>query len=421
MRFEPKSDFIKIMHERGFIQDSTDLSKLDELFDREKVVAYIGYDATAKSLHVGHLVPIMMLRWLQKCGHTPITLMGGGTTKIGDPSFRSDDRPLLGEIEINENIESLKSVFTRYVDYDGIKKNKAIMINNSDWLDKINYLDFLRTIGKHFSVNRMLSFESVRSRIDREQSLSFLEFNYMILQAYDFMELNRRYNCRLQFGGSDQWGNIVNGIDLTRRATDKHVFGMTCPLLSTSSGQKMGKTQNGAIWLNGDLTSPYEFWQFWRNTEDSDVVKFMKLFTEIPLEECLNIDTSASSEINSAKEYLATEVTALCHGRTAAKNARETAKKVFQENDIGNSLPTTVLSQEELEKNITVGQLFIKAGLASSGKEVKRLIASGSAKVNDEHFTDSSSRISDIKEFSPIKLSVGKKRHALIKRPNYKK
>ncbi len=415
MSFTPRSEFIKILLKRGFIQDSTELSQLDEMFLSERVVAYIGYDATAKSLHVGHLVPIMMLRWLQKCGHKPITLMGGGTTKVGDPSFRSEDRPLLNEQEIIENINSLKTIFAQYVDYSDME-NKAIMVNNSDWLDELNYLDFLRTIGKHFSVNRMLTFESVKSRIEREQSLSFLEFNYMILQAYDFLELNKRFNCRLQLGGSDQWGNIVNGIDLTRRAIDRTVFGITCPLLSTSSGQKMGKTQNGAIWLNGDLTSPYEFWQFWRNTEDRDVSRFMKLFTEIPLEECLKVEELSGSDINAAKERLATEVTALCHGRNEARNAQTTAKKVFQDGKIGDSLPTKKLTQTDIENNISISQLFIKAGLASSGKEVKRLIASGSAKVNDMLFTDNNSRISDLKQTEVIKLSVGKKRHALIRK-----
>jgi tyrosyl-tRNA synthetase len=414
MPFEPKSTFLKIMHERGFVQDSTDLYKLDETFSSEKVVAYIGYDATAKSLHVGHLVPIMMLRWLQKCGHQPITLMGGGTTKVGDPSFRSEDRPLLSEDEINININSLNLIFTKYLTYSGLKNN-AVMINNSDWLDNINYLDFLRTIGKHFTVNKMLAFDSVKSRIDREQSLTFLEFNYMILQAYDFLELNKRYNCILQFGGSDQWGNIVNGIDLTRRVVGKSVFGMTCPLLSTSSGQKMGKTQNGAIWLNEDLTSPYEFWQYWRNTEDQDVPRFMKLFTEIDMKECIETEKLNGSDLNIAKESLATEVTALCHGREAADKARTTAKKVFKDGQIGESLPTKILNKSDVKNDISISQLFIKAGLASSSKEVKRMIAGGSVKVNDVIFTDNNLRISSLNHSKIIKLSVGKKRHAVIK------
>ena len=416
MPFKPKSKFLKIMSERGFIQDSTDLHKLDNTFLTEKVVAYIGYDATGKSLHVGHLVPIMMLRWLQKCGHQPITLMGGGTTKVGDPSFRSEDRPLLSENEITENINSLKIVFRKYLQYSSIENN-ALMINNSDWLSDINYLDFLRTIGKHFTVKKMLAFESVKSRIDRKQSLTFLEFNYMILQAYDFLELNSRYNCILQLGGSDQWGNIVNGIDLTRRVVGKSVFGMTCPLLSTSSGQKMGKTQNGATWLNENLTSPYEFWQYWRNTEDQDVARFMKLFTEISIEECLEANHLTGSDLNNAKEQLATEVTALCHGREAADKARFTARKVFKDGDIGESLPTTILTMADIENDIAISQLFIKSGLASSGKEVKRLIAGESAKVNDILVSDNNLRISAIDTSSVIKLSVGKKRHALIKIP----
>ena len=414
MTFQPKSEFMQIMNDRGFIQDSTDLTQLDKKFLSEKVVAYIGYDATAKSLHVGHLVPIMMLRWMQKCGHKTITLMGGGTTKVGDPSFRSEDRPLLTSEEINNNINSLKTIFTKYLKYND-ENNTAVMVNNSDWLDKINYLDFLRTIGKHFSVNRMLSFESVKSRIDREQSLSFLEFNYMILQAYDFLELCKRYNCCLQLGGSDQWGNIVNGIDLTRRVLEKNVFGLTCPLLSTSSGQKMGKTQTGAVWLNQDLTSPYEFWQFWRNTEDGDVVRFIKLFTEISLDECDKISLLEGSEINQAKDLLATEVTALCHGRENAEKSKQTAKKVFSDGTIGDSLPTMNLSEKDVESNVSIIQLFIKTGLASSGKEVKRLIADKSAKLNDEELHDSSLKLSDINTGGIIKLSIGKKRHALIK------
>ena len=414
MPFEPNSKFLKIMNERGFVQDSTDLKKLDDIFSSEKVVAYIGYDATAKSLHVGHLVPIMMLRWLQKCGHQPITLMGGGTTKVGDPSFRSENRPLLSEDEINKNINSLKLIFTQYLEYSDIK-NTAVMVNNSEWLDNINYLDFLRTIGKHFTVNKMLAFESVKSRIDREQSLTFLEFNYMILQAYDFLELNKRYNCSLQLGGSDQWGNIVNGIDLTRRVVGKSVFGMTCPLLSTSSGQKMGKTQNGAIWLNDNLTSPYEFWHYWRNTEDQDVAKFMKLFTEISVEECIAAESLKGSDLNIAKEQLATEVTVLCHGREAAIKARDTAKKVFSDGGVGESLPTTTLNKTDIDNDIALYQLFIKAGLASSGKEVKRLIAGGSTKINDILFNDTNLRVSAMGTSKLIKLSVGKKRHALIK------
>ena len=293
-----KSDFLRIIRQRGFLADCTDLTALDEALIAGPVTAYIGYDATAASLHVGHLLNIMLLRWFQKTGNRPITLMGGGTTKVGDPSFRSEERPLLTPEAIGANIGGMQKVFARYLDYGD---SGAMMLDNAEWLDGLNYLDFLRDIGRHFSVNRMLSFESVKSRLDREQSLSFLEFNYMILQAYDFLELNRRYGCRLQMGGSDQWGNIVNGIDLTRRVLDAEIWGLTTPLLTTSDGRKMGKSQGGAIWLNGDMLSPYEFWQFWRNTTDADVGRFLKLYTELPVEECDRLGALSGSEINEAK------------------------------------------------------------------------------------------------------------------------
>ncbi len=320
MTYHPKSDFIAIMMERGFLADCTDYQGLDEAFARGVVPAYIGYDATAKSLHVGHLMNIMVLRWLQKCGHKPITLMGGGTTKVGDPSFRSDERPLLDDVAIQANIDGMQQVFAKYLTY-GDGSTDALMLNNAEWLDGLNYLSFLRDIGRHFSVNRMLSFESVKSRLDREQSLSFLEFNYMILQAYDFLELNRRYGCLLQMGGSDQWGNIVNGIDLTRRVLDEEIYGLTTPLLTTSDGRKMGKSQGGAVWLNGDMLSPYEFWQFWRNTTDADTGKFLKIFTELPVAECDRLGALEGSEINAAKIILANEVTTLLHGAQAAQTA----------------------------------------------------------------------------------------------------
>ncbi len=415
MSFKPKSELLTILIERGFVQNLTNQEQLDYILNREKIASYIGYDATAESLHVGHLVNIMMLRWTQKCGHTPITLMGGGTTKVGDPSFRSADRPLLSENKIINNINSLNKIFDKYLDYENVD-NKAIMVNNSDWLENLNYLNFLRDIGRHFSVNRMLTFESIKSRIDREQSLSFLEFNYMILQAYDFLELHKRFGCILQMGGSDQWGNIVNGIDLTRRVIDKSVYGLTCPLLTTSSGLKMGKTQNGAVWLNANLTSPYEFWQFWRNTEDGDVVKFLKLFTELPVKKCMEYATLKGSEINEAKNILATEVTALCHGLEAAKAAEETAKQVFVDGEIGESLPTTTLTEEDLNENITLIKLFLKSGLASSSKQIKRLISEGSAKVDGVSIKDNNSRLSDLEFKGALKLSIGKKRHALIKK-----
>ena len=313
MTYHPKSDFMRVMMERGFLADCTDYQGLDDALIEGVVPTYIGYDATAKSLHVGHLLNIMMLRWLQKTGHKPITLMGGGTTKVGDPSFRADERPLLTPAQIDDNIDGMKQVFAKYLTY-GDGATDAIMLNNAEWLDQLNYLDFLRDIGRHFSVNRMLSFESVKSRLDREQSLSFLEFNYMILQAYDFLELYRREGCVLQMGGSDQWGNIVNGIDLTRRVVDAQIFGLTTPLLTTSDGKKMGKSQGGAIWLDGEMLSPYEFWQFWRNTTDADVGRFLKLYTELPVAECDRLGALEGSEINAAKIILANEVTTLLHG-----------------------------------------------------------------------------------------------------------
>ncbi len=328
MTYHPKSDFIRVMMERGFLADCTDYQGLDEAFAAGVVPAYIGFDATAKSLHVGSLIQIMMLRWLQKTGHQPITLMGGGTTKVGDPSFRADERPLLTADQIDDNISGIKKVFAAYIDYDTGAANSALMLNNAEWLDGLNYLDFLRDIGKHFSVNRMLSFESVKSRLDREQSLSFLEFNYMILQAYDFVELNRKYGCTLQMGGSDQWGNIVNGIELGRRVDGSSLFGLTSPLLTTSSGAKMGKTASGAVWLNADMLSPYDYWQYWRNAEDADVGRFLKLFTELPLDEIARLERLEGSEVNEAKKVLATEATAMAHGRAEAEKAANAARTV---------------------------------------------------------------------------------------------
>ncbi len=408
-----KSEYLQILFERGFIQDSTDLDQLDSAFKRTTVTAYIGYDATAKSLHVGNLLNIMMLRWMQKCGHKPLTLLGGGTTKVGDPSFRSEERPLLTSDEINSNIASIQTVFSKYLKYEEIS-NKAIMINNAEWLDHLNYLNFLRDIGKYFSINRMLSFESVKSRIDREQSLSFLEFNYMILQAYDYFELEKRYGCTLQMGGSDQWGNIVNGIDLIRRKSKKTVFGLTSPLITTSSGQKMGKSQNGAIWLNKNLTSPYEFWQFWRNTDDSDVGKFLKMFTELPLDECNRLEKLKGSEINEAKEILATEATILCHGLVEAEQAKQTALSVFSEGSIGVSLPTVYIKRSEITNNYNIVSLFLKAGLGTSGKDIKRLILERGAKIDGNLVTEPTQKIRELGIKKLVKLSAGKKRHVLI-------
>ena len=413
MTYHPKSEFIATMIARGFLADCTDYQGLDEAFAQGVVPAYIGYDATAKSLHVGHLMNIMVLRWLQKCGHKPITLMGGGTTKVGDPSFRSDERPLLDDAAIQDNIDGMQQVFAKYLQY-GDGNTDALMLNNAEWLDDLNYLSFLRDIGRHFSVNRMLSFESVKSRLDREQSLSFLEFNYMILQAYDFLELNRRYGCLLQMGGSDQWGNIVNGIDLTRRVLDNEIFGLTTPLLTTSDGRKMGKSQGGAIWLNGDMLSPYEFWQFWRNTTDADTGKFLKIFTELPVEECDRLGSLEGSEINAAKIILANEVTTLLHGAEAAQTAEATAREVFERGGVGDDLPTLTLSAADLGDGMSIVQLIVKSGLAASGKEAKRLITENGARLNDEPLTDAGMMIGAEALQSPIKLSAGKKRHALV-------
>ena len=413
MSYTPRSDFLKIMIERGFVADCTDYEGLDSAVVEGNITAYIGFDATAKSLHVGSLIQIMMLRWLQKTGGQPITLMGGGTTKVGDPSFRAEERPLLGETQIEDNISGIKRVFSAYLNY-GDKSDDALMINNDEWLSSLNYLEFLRDVGRHFSVNRMLSFESVKSRLDREQSLSFLEFNYMILQAYDFYELNKRYGCKLQMGGSDQLGNIINGMELTRRISDARVFGLTSPLLTTSDGKKMGKSQDGAIWLNASMLSPYEFWQFWRNTSDADVARFLKLYTELPLDECNVLGKLEGSEINDAKVVLANEVTTLLHGRAAANVAAKTSAEVFEKGGIGEDLPTFTFEQREVSDGLPIVQAFVKAGLAKSGKEAKRLISENGAKLDDELVTSTNLTLTSEMLARPVKLSAGKKRHALV-------
>ena len=413
MTYHPKSEFMAVMMQRGFLADCTDYQGLDDALSRGVTPAYIGFDATAKSLHVGSLIQIMMLRWLQKTGHKPITLMGGGTTKVGDPSFRADERPLLTEAQIDSNIAGIKKVFESYISYDD-GPTGALMLNNAEWLDSLNYLDFLRDIGRHFSVNRMLSFESVKSRIDREQSLSFLEFNYMILQAYDFLELNRRYGCLFQMGGSDQWGNIVNGIDLTRRVLNHEIYGLTSQLMTTSDGKKMGKSQNGAVWLNADMLSAYEFWQFWRNTTDADTGRFLKLYTELPIEECERLWALQGSEINSAKIILANEVTSLLHGAEAARTAEATARDVFEKGGTGDDLPTLTLNAADITDGISIVQLLVKSGLANSGKEAKRLIAEDGAKLNDAPLSDTGLVLQAGDLAEPIKLSKGKKKHALV-------
>ena len=413
MTLKPRSEFLDTMIRRGYLADCTDLQGLDDAMIAGPVTAYIGYDATAASLHVGHLLNIMMLRWLQKSGHQPITLMGGGTTKVGDPSFRSDERPLLGPEQIQTNIDGMQRVFAKYLDYgDG----RAVMLNNAEWLDSLNYLDFLRDIGRHFSINRMLSFESVKSRLDREQSLSFLEFNYMILQAYDFLELNRRYGCTLQMGGSDQWGNIINGIDLTRRVLDTQVFGLTSPLLTTSDGRKMGKSQGGAVWLSGEMLSPYEFWQFWRNSTDADVGRFLKLYTELPVEECDRLGALSGSEINEAKVILANEVTTLLHGADAAARAEATAREVFEQGGAGGDLETATLPRSAFDGGaLSVQQVLVQAGLTASGKEAKRLIAEGGLRLDNEPVTDPQATLGADQLDAGIKVSIGRKKHRMLR------
>lgn len=414
MKHQPKSDFMQVMAERGFMSDCTDFAALDEAARTGAVPGYIGFDATARSLHVGSLIQIMMLRWLQRTGHQPITLMGGGTTKVGDPSFRADERPLLDAAAIQANIDGIRGVFSAYIDYDG-GSSPALMIDNAEWLDGLNYIEFLRDIGRHFSVNRMLSFESVKSRLDREQSLSFLEFNYMILQAYDFMELNRRHGCLLQMGGSDQWGNIVNGVDLARRASGAEVHGLTSPLLTTADGRKMGKTASGAVWLDARMCPPYEFWQFWRNTMDADVERFLRLYTELPVAECARLGALGGSEVNEAKIILANEVTGLLHGSEAAAAAEATARKVFEEGGAGDELPTLTLTADEIGDGISIVQLIVRSGLAKSGKEAKRLIAENGARLDGAPLEDPGLVIGLDRLASPLKLSAGRKRHAIVK------
>ena len=412
MTYHPKSDFLRVMFERGFLADCTDYQALDEAFAKGIVPAYIGFDATANSLHVGSLIQIMMLRWLQKCGGKPIVLMGGGTTKVGDPSFRADERPLLSTAQIDANIAGIKQAFAPYVRF-GDGPSDAVMANNALWLDDLNYLSFLRDIGRHFSINRMLSFDSVKSRLDREQSLSFLEFNYMILQAYDFLELHRRFGCLLQMGGSDQWGNIVNGVDLTRRVLDHEVYGLTTPLLTTSDGKKMGKSLGGAVWLNGALLSPYEFWQYWRNTTDADVGRFMKLYTELPVTECDRLAALQGADINNAKITLANAVTSLLHGADAAVAAEATARQVFEQGGVGDDLPTLYVTVDQVTKGLANTTVFVSSGLSASGKDAKRLFAEGGARINDEVVT--AARLLTLDEVrGGLKLTAGKKRHARV-------
>ncbi|MBA4209805.1 MAG: tyrosine--tRNA ligase [Parvibaculum sp.] len=409
-----KSDFLRELEWRGFIHQQSDAGALDEIAATRVLTGYIGFDATAPSLHVGSLVQIMMLRWLQKTGGKPIALMGGGTTRIGDPSFRDEARPLLTDEKIDENLAGIKNVFSKFLTF-GEGKTGAIMVNNRDWLDKLQYIDFLRDYGRHFSVNRMLSFDSVKLRLDREQNLSFLEFNYMILQAYDFVELNRQYGCELQMGGSDQWGNIVNGIELARRTAGAQVYGLTSPLLTTSSGAKMGKTASGAVWLNADMLSPYDYWQYWRNAEDADVGRFLKLFTELPLDEIARLEALGGSEINEAKKVLATETTAMVHGRAEAEKAAEAARTAFEEGAISADLPT--VETGELAGGLGLLTALVQAGLCASTSDARRQIKGGAVRVNDSAVSDEklTLTLSHLTGEGVVKLSLGKKKHVLLK------
>lgn len=411
-----KSDFLNVMSERGFIHQLSDETGLDELFCKERVTGYIGFDPTATSLHVGSLIQIMMLHWLQKTGHRPIALMGGGTGMIGDPSFKDEARQLLTVEKIDENISSIKKVFTQYMKF-GDGANDAIMVNNGDWLRDLNYIEFLRDVGRHFSVNKMLSFDSVRLRLDREHSLSFLEFNYMILQAYDFVELSKRYGLRMQMGGSDQWGNIVNGIELGHKMGTEQLFALTSPLLTTASGAKMGKSLSGAVWLNADMLSPYDFWQFWRNTEDADVSRFLKLYTTLPMDEIKRLSVLQGSEINYVKKILATEVTAMLHGREAAEKAADIARKTFEEGALSHDLPKVEIKADELKSGIGLLTLLVQAGLAKSNGEARRHVQGGGVRVNDTPVSNESLLIgeSDVNSDGVVKLSFGKKKHVLIK------
>ena len=425
-----RSEFLRTLVERGFLHQCTDLEALDAAAASGRITGYIGFDATADSLHVGSLIQIMMLRHMQRAGHRPVVLMGGGTTKVGDPSGKDKSRQLLSDEQIAANIAGIRRVFERYLDFDG---DGASMADNSEWLDTLRYIPFLREYGRHFSVNRMLGFESVKQRLDREQPLSFLEFNYMILQAYDFLELGRRYGCHLQMGGSDQWGNIVCGVELGRRAAGLDLYGLTSPLLTTASGAKMGKTAAGALWLNPDRVSPYEYWQYWRNTEDADVGRFLRLFTELPLDEVVRLEALEGAEINEAKAILATEATSLCHGREAAEAAAETARRTFRPRveaqasrdfpaavaraAVNARLPTIEIPRARLDEGIPVYDLLREAGLAKSNSEARRLIRGGGARVNDTPVRDEVGKVGpdDITTAGAIKLSAGRKRHALVR------
>ncbi len=408
-----KSDFLQILQERGFIHQCTNLESLDALAANKRLTAYIGFDATAKSLHVGSLIQIMMLYWFEQTGHKAIALMGGGTTKVGDPSFKDTQRKLLTDAEIQNNISSIKGVFSKFLDFD--KPDGAIMVDNAEWLDKLSYVEFLRDYGVHFTINRMLTFESVKQRLDRESPLSFLEFNYMLMQAYDFHALYHRNECTLQMGGSDQWGNIINGVELCRRKDGAEVFGLTTPLLTTASGKKMGKTEQGAVWLNGDMFSPYDYWQYWRNIEDADVGTMLARFTLLPMDEVRRLATLEGAEINEAKKILATEATAMLHGREAADKASATAQETFAKGASGDDLPSINITKSDLDNGIPLLDQFIATGLCASKGEGRRHIKAGALKINNIAVKEERPLNPDDIETGSIKLSIGKKKHALVK------
>ncbi|WP_321391280.1 tyrosine--tRNA ligase [Emcibacter sp.] len=413
--FLPKSSFLSTMKDRGYIHQCTDPGGLDSALQEKIVPAYIGFDCTATSLHVGSLVQIMMLRHLQKSGHKPIVLLGGGTTRIGDPTGRDESRAMLTDEQIQANMDGIRKVFEKYISF-GDGETDAILVNNADWLDELKYIEFLRDMGVHFTINRMLTFDSVKLRLEREQPMTFLEFNYMILQAYDFLELNRNYGCCFQMGGSDQWGNIINGVELNRRVDQKETFGLTTPLVTLANGQKMGKTMGGAIWLNDDMLSPYDFWQFWRNTDDADVGRFLRLFTELPMTEIEKLESLEGAEINEAKKVLANEATKMCHGEDAAHAAEETARKAFEEKSLAADLPKISVPKAELEAGVAFSDLFTRAGLATSKGEARRLVKGGGARLNDEKIDDSELMVTTamLNEEGTIKLSAGRKRHILV-------
>ncbi len=409
-----KSEFLQVLQSRGFIHQLSDETGLDELLAKEKATAYIGFDATARSLHVGNLVQVMLLYWFQQTGHRPLALMGGGTTMVGDPSGKDESRKMLTSDYIEENKNGIKQVFSKFLDFNN---DKAIMADNSEWLLSLNYVEFLRDVGKHLSVNQMLARDSVKLRLEREQHLSFLEFNYMCLQAYDFAELAKRYDCRLQMGGSDQWGNIVSGVDLGRRMGTPSLFALTTPLLTTSSGAKMGKTADGAVWLSESGLPVYDYWQYWRNSEDADVGRFMKLFTTLPLEEIARYEALEGAELNEAKKVFATQATAMVHGLEAAKKAAETARKTFEEGQATDTLPTVAVAQSDLDNGIGLLSLIVEAGLASSNGEARRHVKGGAIRINDEQVSDERMNVSanNLNDAGAVKLSMGKKKHFLIK------